>query len=598
MADDLGDSPLSTLFGPSYVNKPLLDQASARITGALSQAREQRATAREQFGNTTQEMVRALDETTNQLRSAHESQWNLPLMAFGAGMLRAKPGVAGNFLTELGQGLDSTIPVIQQQRMKDQDFWKQIAELQQTRGVAASLPSKVDLAQSEKEISELERNRSTLEAAGIRGIPAGDRIAQQQERLTQQMQQKRQELLAKLQNDARNDAKEMTKNFEGVQPEDMDALIQTILHDRIQKFNAQPGQDMKLEPPQIDQATAERATKVRSGLQKKGLDEYRAKRRAEITKQADAAIRMQYPAFSSLDPDQQEALRQEHINRLIEEGNKGVEKGSEPYMEPTVFSPQEWAGINAAKAQHERMVRIGEPTKEEIEANHLPSSAAATTANRYKNLPYGERTKRLAADDLEAKKEMDPIKKLAADLPSRIQGADEAMHAYDATSRKGLLLGSSPAAGSDEAQLVDKFVASLAFSSVPQGQGSISDAERAIIAKSNPTRAMERGAFQTLVDVYKENARRANDELAFFQNWQDTFKTTHGAREAWNEYVNSPAGMILRQKKDGAGLEINPRRITWREYFDRRNKGEPVERAPVERYVTDPKTGRLVKATD
>lgn len=562
----------SDIFGGQFVNQDLLDKASERVSGALSTARDTRAKARESFGTSVADTVRAIDETVADLRKSHDSQWNLPLLAFGAGMLRTTPGVASNFGNEVGSGLASAVPAISNARMQDRDFWAKIADLQSQRGTMASLPAKMDIEQSNKEIEDLTRGQSSLEAAGIRGIPASQRLADQRTKLEEQLNAKRQDQLSKMQNEARSDVKEMLKNFEGAQPEDIDALQQMVLHDRIQKFNAQPGQDIKLTIPDMTPDQIARANKVRGNMQKKGLDEYRSKLRAGLVAKADASLKMQYPAFGSLDPDAQESLRQEQINRLIEENNKSTSKDAEPYLPTTTFTPEEWNGINSAKAQHARLVKIGEPTKGEVEDAHLPSDLMP---QKYKNLSYPERQKTLAREDEHAKKELEPLILSANELPRRLMMADEFMRDYDASNRTGIIGGITRAIGSEQAQRLDKISSELAMTNVPKGQGAISDAERALIMKSNPSRAMERGAAQTLVNFYKEASMRSNEQLQFFRTWQDHYKTTDGAMEAWNNYINSPQGSILKTKKGGeGGMELNPRRMTWREYFDRKNKGD------------------------
>jgi len=116
----------------------------------------------------TADIGQAIQESVDELKRAHESQWNLPLMAFGAGMLRTRPGIASNFLNEVGSGLDSTIPVIQQQRMKDQDFWKQIADLQQAKGQTAIAPEKMEAEYQGKLSLEAQKLISALNVAGMR----------------------------------------------------------------------------------------------------------------------------------------------------------------------------------------------------------------------------------------------------------------------------------------------------------------------------------------------------------------------------------------------------------------------------------------------
>lgn len=581
----------SGLFGPQYTNPELLNRAETRVSGALEAARQAREKARAEFGTNIDSTVKSIDDTVAQLRKAHDSQWNLPLLAFSAGMLHTTPGVASNFGNELGSGLAAAVPAINQTRMRDQDFWEKIAQLQAQRGSIASAPSKLDLAQSEKEIEDLTRSASQLEAAGIRGVPAQQRLTEMQHKNEAAIQAKRQDQLTKMTDAARTDVKEMLKNFEGAQPEDVDALTQMVLQDRINRYNAQPGQDVKLDVPPLTPEQIERANKIRTGLQKKGADENRAKLRANIVSRADAQIKAQYPAFSSLQPGEQEALRQDTIQKLIAENNKSQKPTDDSYLEPDVFSPGQWQSIQNAQSAHSRFMTLGSPTAEEVEASHLPTDMIPKT---YSGLSYADRQKKMAREDESSKKTMQTLQSGAQDLAGRAKTAEEFLANYDASNRTGWTAGWTPAIGSEQAQTLDKLSAALNFTNVPQGQGSISDAERATLAKSNASRALQRGAVVNILNVYKEAAQRSNEQLQFFENWQNTFKTTDGAMAAWNEYISSPQGTILKVGKDGS-IQSNPRRMSWREYFDRKNKGD-LPAAPAERY--ERRNGKLVKVEE
>jgi len=86
-------------------------------------------------------------------------------------MLRTTPGVASNFGNELGSGLASAVPAISNSRMQDRDFWTKIAELQAQRGTLASLPAKMDVAQSDKEIEDLTHSQARLRRPAFEAFP-------------------------------------------------------------------------------------------------------------------------------------------------------------------------------------------------------------------------------------------------------------------------------------------------------------------------------------------------------------------------------------------------------------------------------------------
>jgi hypothetical protein len=576
-------------LAPQVLNEDAATRARERIAGALSTVTGQRAEARQAYGNSVQDMMRAIDDTRSRLEEAHKNQWNLPLMAFGAGMLKGTPGVASNFLTELGGGLEAAVPAIARQRMSEMDFIQKVGELRRMRDEASGLPSKLDLASTEKERDRLLAQQQAVDTAELRAIPNAQRLAETQRKQEEALIKQRQDALTKLESETRNDVKEMVKNFEGVQPEDFEALTQTILHDRVRRYNDQPGLKNKIELPTLAQDVIERANKIRSGLERKGTDERQAKLGTEIEKRADAALKTRYPAFASLDSGQQELLKQKQIALLIEEHNRDKKPGESTYLMPKVILPEDWDKIGQAEKYHSRLVNIGEAPKEEVEAEHLPTDAIP---KKYKNLSYPERQKMLAREEEKSKKELEPVTSMAESMPSRLKDAEILKANYDASNRTGLF-GWVPTAGSEQAQILEKMIARLAFDNVPKGQGAITDPERQTLKEGNVRRMLQSGAFNTVLNLNKELGIRANEQLNFMQAWQSTHRTLDGALNAWNEYISSPQGSIMVVDKKTGAVNVNPRRMNWREYFDRKNKGDLG--SGIDKWTRDPTTGQPVR---
>lgn len=582
-------------LAPQVLNEKAAGEARKRVEGALSTVVGQRAEARQAYGNSIEDMKRAIDDTRARLEEAHKGQWNLPLMAFGAGMLKGTPGVASNFLTELGGGMEAAAPAIARQRMSDQDFMLKVGELARARTEAAGLPAKLDLASAEKERDRLLQHQQALDTAEMRAIPSAQRLADAQRKQEEALIKQRQDALTKLESEARNDVKEMLKNFEGVQPEDFEALKRTILYDRIQHYNSQSGVKNKIEMEAPNAADIERANNVRSGLERKGADERQAKMRSEIEKRAEASVTNNYQAYKSLDRDQQTLLLQKEIARQIEEHNRGLKPGDPTYIPPKDIGPEAWDNIRQIEAYHGRLVRIGEAPKEEVEAEHLPTDAIP---KKYKNLPYPERQKMLAREEEKAKEELKPIVSMADSMPSRLKDAEILKANYDASNRTGMF-GWLSKIGSEQAQVLEKMIARLAFDNVPKGQGAITDPERETLKEGNVRRMLEAGAFNTVLNLNKELGIRANDQVNFMQAWLSTHRTLDGALNAWNEYISSPQGTVMTVDKKTGAVNVNARRMNWREYFDRKNKGELNQSSePVTRWVRDPKTGVPMKVTD
>lgn len=181
MSDESSIIPGLSL-APAILNETATKEARERIEGALSKARERRTEARAAYGTSIENTLRAIDETTQALRSAHDGQMNLPMMAFGAGMLRTTPGVASNFMNELSGGMDALVPAIARQRMSDNEFLNRVGELKRMRETVSGEPAKLDMGTAEKEMDRLLQQQGTMEAAAMRAIPANQRMQAQFEK--------------------------------------------------------------------------------------------------------------------------------------------------------------------------------------------------------------------------------------------------------------------------------------------------------------------------------------------------------------------------------------------------------------------------------
>jgi hypothetical protein len=114
-----------------------------------------------------------LDKTIEEMRAAHTGsgpgQINLPLLALGAGLLdpTSKGGFGASFGEQLSRGLGNMGSVISQQRAKDADFLKGVAELQQRRAALGDVPLKDAAALARAEQLQEEQSVAGLEKARI-----------------------------------------------------------------------------------------------------------------------------------------------------------------------------------------------------------------------------------------------------------------------------------------------------------------------------------------------------------------------------------------------------------------------------------------------
>src|SRR6185312_4377964 len=151
MSDTYDDSSVSApavgIFGQQGASDP------DRAERYLQQHRQRAADADSQFASVMKQRSDAIAETRAQLaqtiqelRDRHAGtgagQVNLPLLSFAAGVFNTTPGVASNFGNEIGRGLGSMGQTIANQRMRDEEFLKGIADLQSKSVQLGDIPLK------------------------------------------------------------------------------------------------------------------------------------------------------------------------------------------------------------------------------------------------------------------------------------------------------------------------------------------------------------------------------------------------------------------------------------------------------------------------
>lgn len=198
MSDISGYDDLDTGTAPRVaVIAPHTEINEGRAREYMAQHRGRAATAEDRFNAIMRQRAEAiaeaktqLDETITRMREKQtgEGPWgvNLPLLAFGAGLLTpGPPGTVSNFGSELGRGLTAMGQTIRAQRMNDVDFEKGISELRQKHAglTDRQLSDEAALARQQaiKEDSHVaDLEKSLIKSGGVAGSKPA-RVAEYQE---------------------------------------------------------------------------------------------------------------------------------------------------------------------------------------------------------------------------------------------------------------------------------------------------------------------------------------------------------------------------------------------------------------------------------
>jgi hypothetical protein len=140
--------------------------------GALSKTREQIAGVQANRGDVTQRNLAAIDEAIAGLKASRQTG---PIAfdpavsaAMSAGFLKTTPGVAGNFMSELGSAMGNAAPVIGNLDKNNRDSFAILADLQRKRGEFEAEPLKEREANLQKTSDQTLKMIEQLEAAGVK----------------------------------------------------------------------------------------------------------------------------------------------------------------------------------------------------------------------------------------------------------------------------------------------------------------------------------------------------------------------------------------------------------------------------------------------
>lgn len=115
-------------------------------------------------------------------------------------------------------------------------------------------------------------------------------------------------------------------------------------------------------------------------------------------------------------------------------------------------------------------------------------------------------------------------------------------------------------------QTLEGLFNSIQLHSVPKGQGAVSNLERELFASASPNMDFTADANKNLIGIQREVIKRDKDRREFFSQYFNNYRTTDGMVEAWDRYINSPAGSAFIRDKSGNPV-ANTNRQSWREFF-------------------------------
>lgn len=122
-----------------------------------------------------------------------------------------------------------------------------------------------------------------------------------------------------------------------------------------------------------------------------------------------------------------------------------------------------------------------------------------------------------------------------------------------------------------DAQLFQSLSNAMQIHNVPQGQGAVSNMERELFQSQSPNLGVGAEVNKQLIGIAKEMVKRDKDRREFFSQYFNNYKTSDGMVEAWDRYINSPAGSAFIRGQDGS-IKANINRQSWREFF-RKERG-------------------------
>lgn len=209
-----------------------------KTRGALSTVQGQRQ-------DVTTRNLGAIDEAIQALKNSRQTG---PIAfdpavsaAMAAGFLKTTPGVAGNFMTELGGAMGNAAPVISNKLKGDRDSFQILADLQTKRGEFEAKP----LQEQQKTLEEREKEQATglrtVEQAALKGATASERAAAGKATADEKARMEREKFAEKIRSDAETEIKAAItdKEVDGrpINDEEQKVIRKFILRQRINDHN-------------------------------------------------------------------------------------------------------------------------------------------------------------------------------------------------------------------------------------------------------------------------------------------------------------------------------------------------------------------------
>jgi len=127
---------------------------------------------------------------------------------------------------------------------------------------------------------------------------------------------------------------------------------------------------------------------------------------------------------------------------------------------------------------------------------------------------------------------------------------------------------------SEDVQTLTGLFNYIQLHSIPKGQGAVSNMERELFAQASPNMNFGVAANKNLLAIQKEIIKRDKDRREFFNDYFNTYRTADGMVQAWDRYIQSPAGSAFIRNQDGSPV-ANTKRVPWRDYFRGERQPQP-----------------------
>lgn len=288
----------------------------------------------------------------------------------------------------------------------------------------------------------------------------------------------------------------------------------------------------------------------------------------QALEEARKSVAQENTEMYATDADRKQAIRERFIQNIKTHQAAGIPI-PQAVVDQVMTTMQTDAGGAAGVAQKSFVEAPNSPdvTKRAVEAG-LPPPPPTYDPSALGQKQRTELFKTNAAQFAKESKDWDEQAKAAADLSTDIERAEAILN----TKRGKEVVG--PQHGipnkyitnySDEAQKLEGIFTKMQLHGIPKGQGAVSNMERDLFAMGSANMGVDAAANLDILKVQKQIIQRDKDRRSFFTDYYNHYRTTDGAVQQWERYINSPAGNAVIPR--GSKLVPNESRVPYKEYF-------------------------------